>query len=147
MIHKLRKRHLMMWKVLFLLLVLGLIGSWALRPVFPTGELVGEATPEPEGKILQEYQAGGIKVNLRGGQQVEQLELNVLVPIKSPMATVFWTEKDKTVRMAGQIGKRGVYRFPVPKEMPYDGMVVFDPLKGDTLGVVQFQKAKNGSGL
>ena len=84
------------------------------------------------GSILKEIDTKSVKVNIRGlGDTPAQLEMVVKVPLQAASAMVYL----KSGQSLGQIGSRGVYRFPI-KELP-SAITIKDPIKGVELMTIE----------
>lgn len=113
MIRAQRKRHRSIWVAMAItlpvLVALAVMGT----PKAP-GQTQVSMQSAANGSILKEVDTKDVKVNIRGaGQKPTQLEVVVKVPLKAASAMVYL----KNGEALGQVGKRGVYRFPI-KNMP-----------------------------
>jgi len=127
MISSQRKRHRWIWIIIGVVLPLLAVLAVLRTPSFPYSK-TSEILTETSLPILKEIESDLFKINLRGASDnVEELELLLKVPLKSPSAVVF----DDQQNVLGQIGARGVYRFPI--RPANTAITIKDPIKNQII--------------
>lgn len=116
-IKPLRKKHLLAWQILALLLPLLIIAAVAVRPSFPKEKLLQPATGEALPLILRKADKENYFVSIRSNSDTTQLQLEwinkktLLYPTATIYADTANTNDISKAELIGRIEARGVYHF------------------------------------
>lgn len=130
MIRALRKKHRIIWYLIPVLTVPIVVISIVHRPVFMKTENALVTEIQAMGEILKEYENADLKVNLRGRENLlNQLEIILKIPLKSPFCVVHAYYKNGQQMALGTIGQRGIYRFSIENNEPISELIFKDEIK------------------
>jgi hypothetical protein len=136
MIASQRKRHLVIWLLMAVILPVLVFFAWIEIPAWPINSRLPDQSRELHGEIYFGTQSKEMSLDLRISDSGErQVELNLLEPLKTPFAMLYVQTEDssgnKKIKALGNVGGKGIVRFPV--EGKAVGFLIRDELKDSLL--------------
>ncbi|WP_196885728.1 hypothetical protein [Aureivirga sp. CE67] len=140
---RLRKRHLIFWILILIILPIIMIRAKINIPQQPIENKTYSKINEQKPFLIKESNdlKNGLKFNFRGENknQISQLEVILIKPLKDASSTLFELNyNDEKGTFIGEMNETGVYRFPLKEQRLY-GVLIFDEIKKDVVIKKVFQ--------
>ncbi|WP_196891157.1 hypothetical protein [Aureivirga marina] len=139
----LRKRHLIFWILILIILPIIMIRAKINVPKQPIENKTYLEVNKQKPVLIKEINDmnDGLKFNFRGDndKQISQLEVILVKPLKDASSTLFELNyNDEKGTYIGELSQTGVYRFPIKNQRLY-GVLIFDEIKNDVVIKKVFQ--------
>ncbi|MEO6229080.1 MAG: hypothetical protein ABJB11_07255 [Ferruginibacter sp.] len=117
MIKTLRKRHLQTWRLLAVLLPLGIISAYLVVPNPAVNQLLQPASVAALPVVLKSVKKDAYVINLRSNSNRTQFQLEWQNKIASvlPSSLIYKVSKPQN-ELIGRIDNRGIFRFALPSD-------------------------------
>lgn len=146
MIVSLRKRHLLIWGILTVILPLGFILAIANLPSEVASSNFSDNTAAALPELISSRDLGGLSVALRqGADNQKQIELEIKRPIARP--ALYLAVNDRAMNdpdegtTIGRLGNKGLQRFLLDQtaaSWPKLYLLIYDGIKNEVIHEIQF---------
>lgn len=147
MIRSLRKRHLLTWALLAILLPIGFITAfWAIPQEQSIAQELQFDVPEAFSTLLQSNETENLKVQLRESpsNRLKQVEIEVKQPLGRTSALVYLADSNiqtaEEGQLLNQLGAVGVYRITLDSTLSAQTafhFLFYDKIKGEVFDKIQ----------
>lgn len=136
MTRALRKRHLLIWCFLAILLPLGFVSAYLAIPEKVIDNTETRKIDEPLPKIFMSKDSEFLKINIRKtiNQKKQQLEIIIKKPLEAPCNLVYFSNSEfiENGVLLGILSSKGVYRFDLTNQEPIKNkasVFIYDNIK------------------